>query len=82
MKMHNIDFCKSGKFFNFSNKIFEIDLSTGIYNGNIININVEFNKNCDHAGFHFKIAFFSIFFSVEIYDSRHWDFDKNDYIRY
>ena len=82
MKKSDIDFGKSGKFFKFPNKYWEIELSTFEDTITIFNLHFECNKNCDHAGLHLTVEILSLFFSFQIYDSRHWDFDTKTYMKY
>ena len=55
--------------FNRPRDKFEIDL---------FRFTVIFNRKTDHAGFDFTFEFLELLFvSINIYDHRHWDYDKN-----
>ena len=36
-----------------------------------------FTWQCDHAGVRFELTLFGVSLSVELYDVRHWDYDRN-----
>jgi hypothetical protein len=33
--------------------------------------------HCDHAGARFELTLFGVCLSIELYDTRHWDYDHN-----
>ena len=37
----------------------------------------KWDRKCDHAGLHITVCIFTVSASVNIYDSRHWDYEKD-----
>jgi len=48
----------------------------------IFDFGISWTKNCDHAGFSFKFEILSFWLDFKVYDNRHWDYDRNNYIDY
>jgi hypothetical protein len=41
-------------------------------------LRISYQTKCDHAGLYFRFSLFKLFFlSFNIYDNRHWNFEKN-----
>ena len=43
---------------------------------------IEHTRQCDHAGVQLSIELFGYVFSCQIYDSRHWDYEKKMWMKY
>ncbi len=39
-------------------------------------------RKCDHAGLELSLEIWSLYFSLLIYDCRHWDYDKDKWTKY
>lgn len=37
----------------------------------------NWTRKCDHAGVRFELSLGIVEFEINLYDSRHWDYDKN-----
>jgi len=65
------------KFFKITkNKTFEISSGVEEY-WQFFQFNLRANRKTDHAGFLIYFELFGFYFSIEIYDNRHWDWEKN-----
>lgn len=65
------------------NKCLELQLWNDSGNiTNIINVNFTWSIRTDHAGFRFNFELLSFMFEFNIYDTRHWDNEKNCYYDY
>jgi hypothetical protein len=42
----------------------------------------RWNIRCDHAGVLLDLSLFRHFFIINLYDNRHWNYDKDRYINY
>ena len=67
------------------NKSFEIQVD--LFNKNIssdfFSIDLKWTTKQDHAGPSFTFSIFkTIYFAVQIYDSRHWDHDNDCWVKY
>jgi hypothetical protein len=59
-------------------KYFEYQLEFDRYNTDPFRLSLEWTSRRDHAGIEFIFSIFKLFwFSMSIYDSRHWDFENN-----
>lgn len=47
-----------------------------------IDIGWRFNTRGDHAGLKFNFEFFGLLFEFNVYDQRHWDWDKDSWQSY
>ena len=43
---------------------------------NVFDVGTKWTRKCDHAGLHVQLELFRLFFVFSIYDSRHWDDEK------
>jgi hypothetical protein len=44
----------------------------------LFELNIEINwRGRDHAGPRFEIILFGLFFGIQMYDSRHWNYEQN-----
>lgn len=57
-------------------KVFEIQIDD-FSSATLFNFEINWTRNCDHAGFRFWLCWPSFTFTVAIEDSRHWNHDKN-----
>lgn len=80
---HNNNFkniyCKSGLF--SKNKAYEFEIIKHSYDFLSIHFSTAV-KGVDHAGPRIELALFGYSISFKIYDTRHWDYDKNDWETY
>lgn len=44
-----------------------------------IGINFEWRRKTSHGGVLFSIDLWNIYFGIDLYDIRHWDYDNNKY---
>jgi hypothetical protein len=51
----------------------------GYLTHNIIDIDFRYTRNCDHAGLQLMFGLLGVAIEFSIYDTRHWDWDKNEY---
>lgn len=75
-----INWFKSGSFLKIPNKFWEVQLANFPDSDNIFNFQFRLNRNCDHAGLNFTIEIWTLYFCVQVYDNRHWDYENNCYI--
>lgn len=47
-----------------------------------LGINFEYSQKCDHAGFNFDLNLIWFTLCIHFYDHRHWDYNKDDYVRF
>ena len=73
-------FSKSGKT-PWPNKAWEIEGHNFGW-GNLFAFEFTWTRNCDHAGLSLKLGLFGYQVEGRFYDSRHWDYDTNDYVVY
>lgn len=50
--------------------------------GNLISIHIEWTKCRDHAGPLFDLDIFGLSLSLNMYDTRHWDYENNCWHEY
>jgi len=55
------------------------ELEHNYYSGSLFDIDVSFSIREDHAGFDFTLGLFGYGVHFHIYDTRHWDYEKNAY---
>ena len=69
-------------FINFNLKLFAerniIFLNTQLL-GDFFHFTLKCDYKTDHAGFYIGINIFGLDSHINIYDIRHWDFDKNQW---
>jgi hypothetical protein len=58
------------------NKAWEIQL---YQDNSIIGVDFDLSHRCDHSGLQLELALFSYNISFQIYDTRHWDYEKKCY---
>ena len=63
------------------NKSLEVCVDYYPYTFAYTNINLRW-KGIDHAGPEFGIGFLGLGLQIQINDSRHWDYDTNDWQKY
>lgn len=62
------------------NKSLEIELNYFKGSTSIFEVFIGLNHYCDHAGFRLSVDIYKISFNFQIYDNRHWDSEKKEYI--
>jgi hypothetical protein len=79
----SIGFCKTfslskNKSLEIQLDLFDKDLSTSYFE-----FMLTWTRKCDHAGPSFLFSIFrTVFFNIQIYDNRHWDYDNNCWEKY
>lgn len=71
--------------FNFDIKILDNTRYFGIYItlfGDLFNVGLDWTRRTDHAGFTFDVSLLWLIIHTTIYDTRHWDYDKEDWCKY
>lgn len=63
----------------FKHKYWEIQI---IKNDNLVRIEFEWTVQQDHAGVNLELGLFGYEIHATIYDSRHWNTDKNQWMSY
>lgn len=61
-----------------TNKVIELQLTSWSMVRKI-GINFEWRRKTSHGGVSLSIDLWNIFFIVDLYDIRHWDYKKNKY---
>ena len=69
-------YCKSGLF--LKNKAYEFEIIKHNYDFLTIHLSTEVSGS-DHAGPRIELAVLGYSVSFKIYDTRHWNYDKNDW---
>lgn len=63
------------------NKHLELQLYR--YSWYLLELKIDLSwSGSDHAGPEFHLGLFGFHFRTKLYDSRHWDYDKNSWIKY
>jgi hypothetical protein len=66
----------------FKNKAFELQISR-FDPDELIDFTLDLNwRGHDHAGPRFELSILGWFFSLKLYDTRHWNYDKNRWETY
>jgi hypothetical protein len=71
--------------FDFSVKVLDDTRYFGIYFtlfGSLLNINIDWTRKTDHAGFNFDFNLLWLLIHATVYDTRHWDHEKEDWCKY
>ena len=91
MNIINLTFCLAnifnlhGKFVNLwwwarpisINKVIEVEL---LHDPKyLVNLAVSYTIRMSHAGFRLEAGLFGYTLELQIYDSRHWDYEKDDW---
>ena len=63
----------------FKDKYWEFEV---IKNGDIVLFDFTVRTRCDHAGITLGLGLFGYSIHATVYDSRHWDYEKNRYVIY
>lgn len=69
----------SGSFLGFDNKFWEFQTEKWESWSNFFHFECGLSKNCDHAGFRLNAEICGYWFEFQIYDCRHWDYEKKDW---
>jgi hypothetical protein len=48
----------------------------------LFNIKLAWSRKCDHAGIIFDIEILGLDFEIYLYDTRHWDYDNDCWVKY
>ena len=68
-------FCKTGRL--TKNKFWEV----GLYKDAVLfRLRVEINFRKDHGGVDIEIGFMGYSIGVQIYDTRHWNYEKDTWV--
>ncbi len=59
------------------NKFFEIQFIND--NLHLLNLQLNWTRQYDHAGIKLELGLLGYELMFQLYDSRHWDYDKNDW---
>jgi hypothetical protein len=55
-----------------------LELQSGIWQEwSYFNFSIKWDRHTDHAGFDFNIEIFGLYFTFDICDNRHWDYENN-----
>jgi hypothetical protein len=73
-------FCKNGRT-PWAHKAWEIQ-GHNLGWGDLITFEFSWTRKTDHAGVSLKLGLFGYVIEGQIYDSRHWDSETNDYVVY
>lgn len=71
--------------FNFEIKLLDDTHYFGIYFtlfGSLLSFDVSLTRKCDHAGFEFNFNLLWLLVHITIYDTRHWDYENEDWYKY
>ena len=79
---NTFNFVKSGKFFSFKHKYWELQITNAFNTYSYFNIHLSWTKEQDHAGFTFTLEILNFMFDFKVYDERHWDYEKNQFVNY
>ena len=60
-----------------SNKAWELEHT--YYSGSLLDIDISLSVREHHAGFEITVGLFGYGVHFQIYDTRHWDYEKNAY---
>lgn len=58
------------------------ELEHTFYDGLLVDIDFSFKRKCDHAGLNIVLGLFGYAVHFSIYDTRHWDYETNDWMTY
>ena len=64
----------------FKNKYFEIELMQDCEY--LLHFNFDWKRKCDHAGVKLELGLFGYELVFQLYDNRHWDYDKGTWVKY
>jgi len=59
-------------------KHFEIELLQDC--DHLLHFNFNWTTRCDHAGVKLELGLFGYELTFNLYDSRHWDYETNNYV--
>ena len=62
-----------------ANKAWELEHT--YYSGSLLDIDISWSIREDHAGFEFTLGLFGYGVHFHIYDTRHWDYIRNEYFK-
>ena len=73
---------KHGDFFKIPNKHWEFQAEKWPDWTTYFDAHISLSRNCDHAGLRLGFEICGCFVEFQIYDSRHWDHEKNAWCVY
>jgi hypothetical protein len=62
------------------NKAWEVDVT--VYPSDLLHLEVRYTKEEDHAGLTLTFGLFGVSLDFMIYDTRHWNYEKNSWEEY
>jgi len=71
--------------FNINIKLFDDNHYFGIYFtlfGSLLNFDLSWTRKTDHAGFEFNFNLLWLMIHTAIYDTRHWDYENDEWKKY
>lgn len=74
-----MNFYKGGFLNKAKNKAWEIQISNDFEGGPYFNFSLEWTRKCDHAGPKFTLEILSFYFCIQAYDTRHWNYETDDW---
>jgi hypothetical protein len=60
-------------------KALELSIGQKGWNHNYLTIDICWNKEQSHAGFHFLVAIWKLNCEFNLCDVRHWDYEKDEW---
>jgi len=71
-----------GSFLKIPHKHWEFQFQTNRWNDShdYFDFSIRWSRKGDHAGFKFDLTLLGIFIEFNIYDDRHWDYDRDRYM--
>ena len=73
---------KHGLFFKFPNKAWEFQAEKWSEWTTYFDAHISWSRNSDHAGLRIGIEICGYFAEFQIYDTRHWDYEKKTWCVY
>ena len=70
-----------GSFFDVKNKYWEVQVCNE-FATDPFNFQVRYSTKGDHAGLYLSLEVFGYMFAFMILDSRHWNYDTNEWEQY
>lgn len=58
------------------------ELEHTFYDGMLLDLNLKFTTKGDHAGLNIELGLLGYSIHFTVYDTRHWDYEKNTWVKY
>jgi hypothetical protein len=58
------------------------ELEHNFYSSMMLDIDIQWNRNSDHAGIHISVGIFGYGVAFRIYDTRHWNYETKSWEEY